>query len=130
MCFWKCHWWRVWWGLVRKGNWHGCISVGFAFEYVPSASIVICLDAEEVYFISFTRVTVPECGIEWRFDVRGRTNCDCGLPSSTVKIENHSDGQSVVEEQQRGGTHVGDRSWDAGNVSLSSSSVNSCPFFL
>ena len=45
-------------------NWHGCISVGFASEYVPSASSVPYLDAEEVYFRPFTRVAAPECGIE------------------------------------------------------------------
>ena len=40
-------------------------------------------------FRSFACVAAPKCGIERRFDVRERTNCDCRLPSASVEIESY-----------------------------------------
>ena len=43
-------------------NWRGCTSVGFAFGYVASTPNIPYLDAEKVYFRSFTRVAASWCG--------------------------------------------------------------------
>ena len=116
---------------IQEKSWHGCLLVGFTSEFISSSSSVPCLDAQEVHFGSFAYVATSECRSEWRFNVWGRTSCDSWLSGSLVAFENDSDGQSLVEEQQRGGVHVGDWGWDAGDLPLPFSSINSCfQFFL
>ena len=54
---------------IQEKSWHGCLLVGFAFEFVSRTSSVLRFDAHEVYFRSFARFTAPKYGSERRFDV-------------------------------------------------------------